>query len=63
MMVDLWPCQVSSEIHINGQCVNEPVREDEGKMMAPEPENRKDPKRARVILSKGHQVEGQATRG
>jgi hypothetical protein len=58
MMVGSWPCKVSSEIHINGQRVNEPVREDKGKMMAPESEDRKDPKRAHVVLSKGREVVG-----
>jgi hypothetical protein len=49
---------VSSEIHINGRCVSEPVREEKGKTMAPEPEDRRDLKRARVVLSKGHEVVG-----
>jgi hypothetical protein len=47
---------VSSEIHINGWHVSEPVREDKGKMMATEPEDEMDPKRACVVLSKGHEV-------
>jgi transketolase N-terminal domain/subunit len=34
----------------------EPVHEDKGKTMALEPEDGKDPKRAHVVLSKGHQV-------
>jgi hypothetical protein len=49
---------VSSEIHINGRHISEPVCEDKGKMMALEPEDRKDPKRACVVLSKGHEVVG-----
>jgi hypothetical protein len=57
-MVDSCPCKVSSENHINVRCVSEPVREDKGKMMALEPEDRKDPKRAHVVLSKGHKVVG-----
>jgi hypothetical protein len=55
-MVGSWPCKVSSEIHINGCCVSEPVHEDKGKITAPKPEERKDPKRARVVLSKGCEV-------
>jgi hypothetical protein len=55
-MVGSWPCKVSSEIHINERRVSEPVHEDKGKTMAPEPEDRKDPKRARVVLSKGREV-------
>jgi transketolase N-terminal domain/subunit len=55
-MVGSWPCKVSSEIHINGWHVSEPVREDKGKMMATEPEDEMDPKRACVVLSKGHEV-------
>jgi hypothetical protein len=50
--------QSFTEIHINGRCVSEPAREDKGKMMAPEPEDRKDTKRERVVLSKGHEVVG-----
>jgi hypothetical protein len=49
---------VSSEIHINAQHVSEPVHEDKGRMTAPKPEDRCDPKRARVVLSKGHEVVG-----
>jgi hypothetical protein len=48
MMVGSWPCKVSSEIHINGRCVSEPVHEDKGRTTAPELEDRRDPKRARV---------------
>jgi hypothetical protein len=58
MMVDLWPCKVSSEIHINGRRVSEPIREDKGKTTATEPEDEKDPKRARVVMSKGCEVVG-----
>jgi hypothetical protein len=57
-MVGSWPCKVSSEIHINGRQVSEPVREDAGKTMAPEPVDNRDPKRAHVVLSKGHEVVG-----
>jgi hypothetical protein len=57
-MVCSWSCNVLSEIHINGRRVSESVREDKGKMMAPKPEDWKDPKRARVVLSKGHEVIG-----
>jgi hypothetical protein len=58
VMVGLWPCKVSSKVHINGQCVSEPVREDKGKTTAMEPKDRKDPKRAQVVLSKGREVVG-----
>jgi hypothetical protein len=58
VIVGSWPCKVSSEIHINGRRVSEPVHEDMGKMIATEPEDMKDPKRARVVLSKGHEVVG-----
>jgi hypothetical protein len=54
--VGSWPCKVSSEIHINGRCVSEPVHENKGKTMAPVLEDRRDPKRARVVLSKGREV-------
>jgi hypothetical protein len=56
MMVGLWPCKVSYEVHINGQCVREPVREDKGKATVPELEDEKDPKRTRRVLSKGREV-------
>jgi hypothetical protein len=58
VMVGSWPCKVSSEIHINGRRVSEPVREDAGKTMAPEPVDNRNPKRARVVLSKGREVVG-----
>jgi hypothetical protein len=58
VMVGSWPCKVSSKIHINERCVSEPVREDKGKMTAPELDDRKDPKRAHVVLSKGREVVG-----
>jgi hypothetical protein len=57
-MVGSWPCKVSSEIHINGQHVSEPVHEDKGKTTATESEDEKDPKRACVVLSKGGEVVG-----
>jgi hypothetical protein len=57
-MVGSWPCTVSSEVHINGRHVSEPVREDKGKATVPESEDEKDPKRARMVLSKGHEVAG-----
>jgi hypothetical protein len=56
MMLGLWPCKVWSMIHINGRRVSEPVREDKGKMTATEPNDEKDPKRARVVMSKGREV-------
>jgi hypothetical protein len=58
MMLNSWPCKVSSEIHINGRRVSEPVCEDRGKMTATEPKDQKDPKRACVVLSKGHEMVG-----
>jgi hypothetical protein len=58
VMVGSWPCKVSSEIHINGRRISQPVREDKGKTIATEPEDKKDPKRACVMLSKGHEVVG-----
>jgi hypothetical protein len=58
MMVGSWPCKVSSEIHINGRRVSELVHDDKGKTIALEPEERKDLKRARVVLSKGREVVG-----
>jgi hypothetical protein len=56
VMVGSWPCKVSLEIHINRRRVSEPVREDKGKTTASEPEDRKDLKRERVVLSKGHSI-------
>jgi hypothetical protein len=56
MIVGSWPCKVSSKIHINGRHVSEPVREDKGKTTATKPEDEKDLKRARVVLSKGCEV-------
>jgi hypothetical protein len=57
-MVGLWPCKVFSEVHINGRCVSEPVREDKGKATVPESEDEKDPKRTRKVFSKGCGVVG-----
>jgi hypothetical protein len=56
VMVGSWPCKVSSEVHINGRHASELVRNDKVKMMATEPKDGKDPKRAWVVLSKGHEV-------
>jgi hypothetical protein len=53
-----WPCKVSFEIHINGRRVSELVHEDKGKTTATELEDEKDPKRARVVLSKGRELVG-----
>jgi hypothetical protein len=58
VMVGSWPCKVSSDIHSNVRRVSEPIHEDKGKMMAMEPEDEKDPKRAHVVLSKGRKVVG-----
>jgi hypothetical protein len=57
-MVGSWPYKVSSDIRINGRRVSETVHEDKGEMTALEPEDRKDPKRAHVVLSKGREVVG-----
>jgi hypothetical protein len=57
-MVGLCPCKVSYEIHINGRRISEPVHEDKGKTTATELEDERDPKRARVVLSKGCEVLG-----
>jgi hypothetical protein len=54
-MVGLWPCKVSSEIHINGRCVSEPVQKDKGKVTIPKSED-EDPKRAHMVLYKGREV-------
>jgi hypothetical protein len=35
-----------------------PVHEDKGKTTAPEPEDKRDPNRARLVLSKGHELVG-----
>jgi hypothetical protein len=56
MMVGSWPCKVSSEIHINGRHFSESIRKDKGKATVPESEDEKDPKRAWMVLSKGHKV-------
>jgi hypothetical protein len=56
VMVGSWPCTVSSEVYINGRRVSEPVREDKGKATVLESEDEKDPKRTRMVLSKGREV-------
>jgi hypothetical protein len=56
VMVGSWLCKVSSVVHINGRRVNEPVREDKGKAMVPKSEDEKYPKRAHMVLSKGHEM-------
>jgi hypothetical protein len=58
VMVGSWPWKVLSEIHINGRLVSELVHKDKGKTTATESEDEKDPKRAHVVLSKGHEVVG-----
>jgi hypothetical protein len=58
MMVGSWACRVSSEIHIGRRRVIEPVHDDKGKETVVELGDEKDPKRARVVLSKGHEVVG-----
>jgi hypothetical protein len=57
-MVVSWPCKVSSEIHIIGRCVSEPVQEDKGKATVPKSKDEKDLKRACMVLSNGHEVVG-----
>jgi hypothetical protein len=56
VMVGLWPCKVSSEVHINERRVSEPIWIDKGKQKVPESEGEKDPKRTHMVLSKGHEV-------
>jgi hypothetical protein len=56
MMVGSWACRVSSKIHIGGRRVSEPVHDKKGKENVAERRDEKDPKRARVVLSKGHEV-------
>jgi hypothetical protein len=58
VMVGSWPYKLSSEIRINGRRVSEPAHEDKGKTMATELKDEKNPKRGRVVLSKGHEVVG-----
>jgi hypothetical protein len=58
MMVGSWPCTVSSEVQINGRCVSELARKDNSKATILESEDEKDPKRARMVLSKGLEVVG-----
>jgi hypothetical protein len=57
VMVGSWPCMVSSEVHINGRRVSEPVREDKGKATVLESDD-EDLKRTRMVLSKGLKVVG-----
>jgi hypothetical protein len=58
VMVGTWPCTVSSEVHINGPRVSEPVREGKGKATVLVSEDEKDPKRTRMVLFRGHEVVG-----
>jgi hypothetical protein len=57
-MVGSWPCKLSSEIHINGQRISEPVHEDKGKTTAMKLADEKDLRRERVVLPKGREVVG-----
>jgi hypothetical protein len=57
-MVSSWPFKVSSEIHIDGRRVSEPVCEEKGKTTTTELEDEKDLKRACVVLMKGREVVG-----
>jgi hypothetical protein len=50
-MVGSWPCKVSSEIHVNGRRVSEPVQKDKGKAIVLESVDEKDPKRTHIVLS------------
>jgi hypothetical protein len=56
MMVGSWACRVSTKIHIGGRRVSELVHDKKGKENVVERRDEKDPKRARVVLSKGHEV-------
>jgi hypothetical protein len=56
MVVGSWPCKVSSEVHINGRCVSELIPKDKGKATVPESKDEKNPKRARMVFSKAHEV-------
>jgi transketolase N-terminal domain/subunit len=56
MMVGSWACRVSSKICIGGRCVCELVHDNKDKEKVVEPRDEKDPKRAQVVLSKGHEV-------
>jgi hypothetical protein len=56
VMVGSWPCIVSSEVHINGRRISDPVWEDKGKAMVPKSEDEKDPKRTSMVLSKDREV-------
>jgi hypothetical protein len=58
MMVGSWACKVSSEIRIGGRHVSDPVHDDKGKEKVTELGDEKDPKRAQVVLSNGHEVVG-----
>jgi hypothetical protein len=49
---------VSSEVHINGRCVSDPVREDKGRAAAMGQEDEKDLKRACIVLSQGRELVG-----
>jgi hypothetical protein len=53
MMVGSWACRVSSKICIGGQRISEPVHDDKGKEKVAELGDKKDPKRAHVVMSKG----------
>jgi hypothetical protein len=57
-MVGSWPFTVSSKVHMNGQHVSALVQEGKGNTTIPESEDEKDPKRTRMMLSKGHEVVG-----
>jgi predicted RNA-binding protein with PUA domain len=58
MMVGSWACKVSSEIHIGGRRVSEPVHDNKGKEKVMELGDEKDAKRTRVVMSKGCEVVG-----
>jgi hypothetical protein len=62
-MVDSWPCKVSSEVHINGRRVSEPIQEDKGKATVPELEDEKDSKRTSGCCPRVMRWSGQVTQG
>jgi hypothetical protein len=53
VVVGSWPYRVSSEVHINGCCISDPIREDKGKVVATGQEDEKDSKGAHAMLSQG----------
>jgi hypothetical protein len=58
VMVGSRSCMMLSEVHISERSVCEPVPEDKGKETVLGSEDEKDPKRTRMVLSKGREVVG-----